>query len=72
MTISFTAPMLQKLSEAVGFEVKSTTMWEDDLRIYGENDEFAEATLFIDFGSRSVYGTIYFATDSEKKFRIDF
>lgn len=76
MTISFTNSMLNALSKAVGFDVKSYPTYEGDLHIYGANDEYAEASLYIDFIAHHVYVTIYLVEgrdlDKEIKVRLDF
>lgn len=78
MTVSFTYPQLQIIRQNLGFEkIESYHVQEDDLRIYGSKPgEFAEASLFIDFCTKSIYVTVFYFgndfLDEEKKFRLDF
>lgn len=78
MTITFTFPQLREIAQHLGFkQISSYHIQEDELYIYGpENDDYAEASLYIDFCTKVIYVTVYYASrdylDEEMKFKLNF
>lgn len=79
MTIEFTDSQLKSIASNLGFsEIDSYCVIEDDLRIYGkEENAYAEASLYIDFKTKVIYVTVFFFNGEyldgeEKKFILNF
>lgn len=79
MFITFTDTQLNSISSNLGFSgIESYCIIEDDLRIYGkEENAYAEASLHIDFSNKIIYVTVFFFNGEyldgeEKKFTLNF